>query len=202
MNGPSLRTLQIVILAAGFSSRLGQPKALARVRGRSLLARTLDLTRGLAASSRVVVIPPNAARYKMLVPGAKVAWANNPRRAEGLSSSVRLGLIAARYASAVLFLPVDLVNLKRHEVERLILRWRSSPRRVVARRLADSGGIPLILPKRLFPRALRLSGDIGLRALIAALPHEQCVLVNLPSAAADVDTPQALAEARRRQTTI
>jgi molybdenum cofactor cytidylyltransferase len=199
MNGRSLRTLQIVILAAGFSSRLGQPKALARVRGRSLLARTVDLTRGLAASTTVVVIPPKAARYKILASGAKVAWAKNPRRAEGLSSSVRLGLSAARFASAVLFLPVDLVNLKRREVERLIHRWRSSPRRVVARGLADSGAIPLILPKRLFPKAQRLAGDIGLRELIAALPREQCVLVKLPSAVTDIDTPQALAEARRRR---
>lgn len=199
MNGPSLRTLQIVILAAGFSSRLGQPKALARIRGRSLLARTADLTRGLAASSTVVVIPPKASRYKMLAPGVQVAWAKNPRRAEGLSSSVRLGLNAARFASAVLFLPVDLVNLKRRELERLILRWRSSPRSVVARGLADSGGIPLILPKRLFLKAQRVSGDIGLRELIGALPREQCVFVKLPSAAADIDTPQALAEARRRR---
>jgi molybdenum cofactor cytidylyltransferase len=199
MNGRFLRTLQIVVLAAGFSSRLGEPKALARVRGRSLLARTLDLTRGLAATSTLVVIPRNAARYKIEMQRVKVAWADNPRRAEGLSSSVRLGLGAARYASAVLFLPVDLVNLKRRELERLIRRWRSSPRHLVARALADSGAIPLILPKRLFARALAVSGDIGLRQLIAALPREQCVFVKLASAAADVDTPQALAAARRRR---
>jgi CTP:molybdopterin cytidylyltransferase MocA len=69
----------------------------------------------------------------------------------------------------------------------------------VARGLADSGGIPLILPKRLFLKAQRVSGDIGLRELIGALPREQCVFVKLPSAAADIDTPQALAEARRRR---
>ena len=199
MNGRFLRTLQIVVLAAGFSSRLGEPKALARVRGRSLLARTLDLTSGLTASSTVVVIPPSAARYKIEMRGVKVAWVSNPRRAEGLSSSVRLGLTAARYASAVLFLPVDLVNLERREVERLIRRWRSSPRSLVARGLADSGAIPLILPKRLFPKALGVGGDIGLRELVAALPREQCVFVTLASAAADVDTPQTLAEARRRR---
>jgi molybdenum cofactor cytidylyltransferase len=198
MNGRSLRTLHIVVLAAGFSSRLGEPKALARVRGRSLLLRTLELTHGLAATT-TVIIPPNAARYQIELRRVKVAWAGNPRRAEGLSSSVRVGLTAARYASAALFLPVDLVDLERRDLVRLIWRWRRRPRCVVARELGASGAIPLILPRRLFTKALSVSGDIGLRQLIASLPREQCVLVKLPSAAADVDTPQALAESRRRR---
>jgi molybdenum cofactor cytidylyltransferase len=198
MNERSFRTLQIVILAAGFSSRLGQPKALARVRGLTLLARTLKTARGLAGSSTLVVIPPNAARYKFAAGAMQAAWVINRGRSDGLSSSVRRGILAARYASAILFLPVDLVSLKRREVAGLIRRWRASPRRLVARRLGDSGAIPLILPKRLFPRALDLTGDIGLRQLIAAIPREQCVFVKLASAAADVDTPQALSEARRR----
>jgi molybdenum cofactor cytidylyltransferase len=127
-----------------------------------------------------------------------VAWVVNRARSAGLSSSVRRGIVAARHSSAVLFLPVDLVNLRRRELERLIRRWRSSPRSLVARKLAGSGAIPLILPKWLFPRALAVTGDTGLRTLIAGLPREQCVLVEFPSAAADVDTPLDLAQARRR----
>ena len=37
-----------------------------------------------------------------------------------------------------------------------------------------------------------MTGDIGLRDLINGLPAEQRVLMNLPSAALDVDTPQDL----------
>jgi molybdenum cofactor cytidylyltransferase len=198
MNGRSIPSLQIVVLAAGFSSRMGRPKPLARLRGQGLLARTLELARELEASSIIVVIPRNAARYRLAGRGMKLSWAVNSRRAEGLSSSVRRGIVAARGASAILFLPADLARLKRSEVARLIRRWRSFPRRLVARNLAGVGVIPLILPKWLFAKAREVTGDVGLRELIATLRSDQRVLVELPSAALDVDTPPALAEARRR----
>jgi CTP:molybdopterin cytidylyltransferase MocA len=60
------------------------------------------------------------------------------------------------------------------------------------------GGVPLILPRWLYARALEVTGDIGLRDLVSALPAPQRVLLNLPSAALDVDTPQDLRAARRR----
>jgi molybdenum cofactor cytidylyltransferase len=198
MNSRSSRRLQIVVLAAGFSIRLGQPKALARVHGQSLLSRTLLIARGLDAASILVVVPPNDSRYAIAARAQMVTWAANPRRVEGLSSSVRRGLRAARYASAILFLPADLPYLKRRELARLIRHWRAAPRRLIARRLGDAGAIPLILPRWLYARASAVVGDIGLRQLIAQLPREQRVLVDISSAAVDVDTPQTLAAVRRR----
>ena len=41
-----------------------------------------------------------------------VHFAANPRRAEGLSSSVRRGIAQARYSPALLLLPVDLAALQ------------------------------------------------------------------------------------------
>jgi CTP:molybdopterin cytidylyltransferase MocA len=97
-----------------------------------------------------------------------------------------------------LLLPLDLATLKRRDVERLVLRWRGSRRRVVARRADNRGVTPLILPRRFYARALGISGDRGLRDLLRQLPEEDIVLMNLPSAAFDVDTPHDLEHARRR----
>jgi CTP:molybdopterin cytidylyltransferase MocA len=68
---------------------------------------------------------------------------------------------------------------------------------VIARRIGRHGGIPLILPRWLYTRALAVTGDVGLRDLISGLPQPQRVLVEVPSAAFDVDTPQDLEAARR-----
>jgi molybdenum cofactor cytidylyltransferase len=198
MNSRSLRKLHIVILAAGFSSRLGRPKALARVHGESLLGRTLKAAQRLDAAAIIVVTPPNAARYRATAGGTRVFWVANARRSEGLSSSVRRGIAAARYSPAILLLPADLADLKRHELAGLTRRWQSAPRRVIARRADGGAAIPLILPRWLYPLAGELSGDIGLRELISRLKAQQRVLVDLPSAAQDVDTPQALAQVRRQ----
>jgi molybdenum cofactor cytidylyltransferase len=190
--------LQIVVLAAGFSSRLGQPKALARVHGVSLLRRILKVASSFTSEPIVVVVPRNGARYRIEARGVKVRLAVNARRAQGLSSSVRRGLAAARYAPAVLFLPTDLIDLTGRDLSRLVRRWPSAPRRLIARRINLSGVTPLIVPRWLHVRASNLTGDIGLRELVGQLPADSRVLVELPSAAWDVDTLQDLKDARRR----
>jgi len=195
--------LQVLILAAGFSSRLGRPKPLARVRTFSLLRRTLNVAARFAPAKIVVVIPRHAARYRIEARGVEVVFTANPRRAEGLSSSVRRGIILARYSPALLLLPVDLPALQPRDLARLISRWRAARRCVIARGIEQKdgtlrGGVPLILPRWLYSRALEVTGDIGLRDLVSGLPAPQRVLLNLPSAALDVDTPQDLRAARRR----
>jgi molybdenum cofactor cytidylyltransferase len=217
MNAHCRPRLQILILAAGFSSRLGRPKALARVRSVSLLRRTLILAARLAPAKIIIVVPRRAARYRIEARRFKVVFAVNPRRADGLSSSVRRGIAQARYSPALLLLPVDLAALRQADLSRLISRWHATRRRVVARFIGarggmardevlreatPHGGVPLILPRRLYSRALAVTGDIGLRELINGLPAEERVLVDLPSAALDVDTPQDLRAARRRRSGI
>jgi molybdenum cofactor cytidylyltransferase len=203
MNVITQPRLQFLILAAGFSSRLGRPKPLARVHALSLLRRTLTVAARLAPAKIVVVIPRHAARYRIEARGVNAVFTANPRRAEGLSSSVRRGIALARYSPALLLLPVDLADLQPRDLARLISRWRAARRCVIARRIgrqegAARAGVPLILPRWLYSRALDVTGDIGLRDLISGLPAPQRVLLNLPSAALDVDTPQDLRAARRR----
>jgi molybdenum cofactor cytidylyltransferase len=202
MNGVSLPRLQIIVLAAGFSSRLGQPKALARVRGLSLLRRTLLMAATLKCAKIIAVVPRNSTRYRSQASRVKVTFIANLRRHGGLSSSVRRGIASARYSPAVLLMPVDLANLKGDELGRLVRRWQAAPRCVIARRIRQSGAAPLgaaplILPRRLYARALGVVGDVGLRELIAQLPPDGRVLVDMPSAALDIDTPQELKAARQ-----
>jgi molybdenum cofactor cytidylyltransferase len=192
------RKLQIVVLAAGFSSRLGRPKPLARVHGVSLLRRTLKVASSFGADRIIVVVPRNAARYRIEAQGVNVHWAVNAQRARGLSSSVRRGIAAARYASAILLLPADLIHLTSRDLFRLLQRWHSAPRRLIARRISLSGVTPVILPRWLYARASALTGDVGLRELVAQLPADNRVLVDLPSANWDIDRPQDLRDSRRR----
>ncbi len=189
--------LQIVVLAAGFSARLGQPKALSRVRGTSLIRNAVRLLSPLIASRIIVVIPPRAVRIRAELRGQWVSFVENPQRANGLSASVRRGLAAGRPGAGVLLLPVDLAHLNRRDLERMIARWRGARRRVIARRLGEHGGTPLIVPRWLCPRALDISGDRGLKELVGRLPSVHLALLNLPSAQWDVDTPQDLERARR-----
>jgi len=198
MNSIAPRKLRIVVLAAGLSSRLGSPKALARVRGRSLLGRTLCVLAPFAASKIIVVIPPRAARYRLETPAGTVVFVENPQRARGQSTSVHAGIKRARYSAAVLLLPVDLVHLQRRDIARLIARWLGARRRVIARRVRGEAGSPLILPRWLYRHALAVGGDQGLREWVRRLPRQAVSLATLASAQADVDSRADLQGARRR----
>ena len=198
MNSGTLPRLQVVVLAAGFSSRLGQPKALARVHGQSLLRRTLTLVARFAPARIIVVLPSITARYRHESRGLGALLTANVQRGDGLSSSVHRGIAQGRYSAALLLLPVDLAILNHRDMARLIARWRRTPRRVAARAIGQHAGIPLILPRWLYSRSRRIAGDAGLRDMVKSLPAEQRVLLDLASAAFDVDTPQDLEHARHR----
>jgi molybdenum cofactor cytidylyltransferase len=191
--------IRMVVLAAGFSSRLGRCKGLAGIRGVTLLRQTVRTLTPLASGPVIVVLPPKAVRARAELRDQRVEFAASPHRSRGLSASVKRGLARARYSAAVLILPVDLAWLERRELERLIARWRGRRRAVVARRVGTRAGTPLILPRRLYPEARRIGGDFGLKELANTLPGEEVELVDLPSAALDVDTREDLARARRRR---
>ncbi len=196
--------LHVVILAAGFSSRLGRPKALTRVRSSTLLRRTLALVASFSPARIVVVLPPRAARYRLEARGLKVAFAANPARAAGLSSSVRRGIALARYSPARADFagrsgrsepagrgPADFTLARRPGA--VWLRDASDGKaahpRAALRSFYRTGS---------YARALAVTGDKGLRELVSGLPAQQRALLDLPSAAFDVDTPADLRIARRR----
>ena len=200
MNDSIRPRLRMAILAAGHSRRMGRPKALVRIHGQSLLRRTARLLASVAHEPLICIAPPRAARYRVELRGLRAQLRANPQRTQGLASSVRSALKAARYASALLCVPVDLAGLRRSDLQRLLRRSRSAPRRVVARRLGAGprGATPVILPRRYFAAASAVVGDVGLRDFLSTLPAEDLRLIELRSAIDDVDTPADLVRARRR----
>jgi molybdenum cofactor cytidylyltransferase len=197
ING-ELSRLRIVVLAAGFSARMGRSKALMKIRGVSLVRRTVAALAPFAVQRIIVVTAPRAWRIRVELRGLPVFFVDNPQRSLGLSTSVVRGLRAARFSGAALLLPMDLAELNPRDIARLIMRWCTAKRRVTARRLGDRPSTPLILPRWLYPRAREIIGDVGLRTLLAGLPTPHRTLLELPSAVRDIDTPEELGAARRR----
>src|SRR5450755_3804952 len=87
--------LRIVILAAGYSRRLGQPKAMARIRSVGLLRRTADVLASLSARPLIVVVPPRSPRLAQELAGLAVRLVANRRRSAGQSASLHVGFHAA-----------------------------------------------------------------------------------------------------------
>jgi molybdenum cofactor cytidylyltransferase len=193
-----LPRLQIVVLAAGLSSRLGRSKAFAKIHGESLILRTVKVLAPFATNRIIVVIGPRAQRMRVELRGRAIVFVVNPVRVLGLATSVIRGVRASRYSGATLLVPMDLPELDARDLKRLISRWRGARRRVVARRVGERASVPVILPRALYWRVREIAGDVGLRNLLAELPANGRTLIHLPSAERDVDTPRELGDARRR----
>ena len=101
----------VVVLAAGRSSRLGEPKGLFAVEGKPWLLHQLDAIARTGLAGRVVVVLGfDAERYLAAIPdlAARASIVTNPDPDRGPFSSLQCGLAAvAASASPVFVLPVD-----------------------------------------------------------------------------------------------
>ena len=146
-----------LILAAGASTRLGQPKQLLPFGTTTLLGRVVAEARAASALDEVVVVTGGAAtevRRRVDFAGAKVV--ENPEFAQGCSSSYRTGLEALDpRAQAVAVLLGDQPGVDRTVVD----EWRLTQDRIMLASYKTREGHPLVFARALFDQLVALQGD-------------------------------------------
>lgn len=178
-----------VVLAAGRSARLGQPKQLLPYRDRPLLEWVLAAMARSKVDERIVVLGHDRERIEREVDlhGARVVY--NERHAEGLSTSLQAGLVALREDSTAAVLAVgDQPLLGADLVDALIDVHLRTGAPIVATDYGAYQGTPLLLHRSLWPLAEQVHGDQGARALLRAYPDAIAAVPVPPALAADVDT--------------
>ncbi|GLX79313.1 hypothetical protein tinsulaeT_26530 [Thalassotalea insulae] len=195
--------LEVILLAAGCSDRLGQPKQLVEFQGQSLIIRQSKMA--LALSDKVIcVLGFQAKRMAQEVSQLSVRCVNNENWHSGLASSIAAGVSAvAPETDAVLLLLVDQWQLTLDDLQRLVTRWQVEPESIVCAEHStqDSGlakvfGPPVIFPKQYFSALTRLPQGQGAKSVIAA-NRQQVIWLPLASAFVDLDTPEQLSELQR-----
>jgi molybdenum cofactor cytidylyltransferase len=190
-------TVPAIILAAGVSRRLGQPKQLVRIAGEALLARTIRAVRDSGAYPILVVLGAHRDAIQAAVDFSEARVVVNPRWEQGIATSIHVGIGAAQEqvpdAAAVLILVCDQPKLTAEHLHALILiQQKVVEPTIVASAYAGIAGIPAIFPANQFPRLLALQGDAGARYL---LRNPDCALipVTFTGGEIDLDTPSDLA---------
>jgi molybdenum cofactor cytidylyltransferase len=156
-----LRVIAIV-LAAGFSRRLGRPKQALVYEGETLLDRATRIAREVADD--VVVVTRE----------------NNPDAEEGMASSIRAGVSLAGTDARLLITVCDQPLVTADHLRALIAI--DAP--IVATGYAGIAGVPAVFAPQFAPDLLALRGDRGARTLIET--HGARV-VFFEDAALDVD---------------
>jgi molybdenum cofactor cytidylyltransferase len=158
-----------------------------------MLARALDTVLQLQRRHAVtVVLGAHAEHLEPLVRKASANAAFNPDYAQGLASSIRVGLSHAPLdARGALITLADQVAVTADDLRRLVSHWEQQPDRIVAAQYADTVGVPAIFPADLFQELNELRGDGGARTVLSR-HAERVIGVPMPSAALDIDTPADL----------
>ena len=184
-----------VILAAGASKRLGQPKQLIEIQGESLLHRTARI--GLLICDPVlVVLGFEAERMQAALHDLPVQCVRNLDWEEGMASSLRVAVSALPpEARAAIFLVCDQPALDQDLLERIIHLQREHPGRRIASCYAGIRGIPALLPCQDFDAMLQLRGDRGAKGLLTG---EGVLEVAFPGGELDLDRPADLVRLRGR----
>lgn len=188
-------TVAALVLAAGASRRLGQPKQLVSIEGVPLVRRIAQ--HALAACDAVcVVLGACADEVELALSGLPVALAHAPDWREGMAASLRRGVAWASVAGhdAVAVFTCDQPRLTTEHARLLVAYFRAGGGLAVASRYADTIGVPAVFSRARFAELLSLRGDQGARSLLRTDPD--VIELDWPDGELDLDTPADLASVR------
>ncbi len=178
-----LLTPAALILAAGASTRLGQPKQLIVFQAETLLDRAIRIAREAGCVPIVVVLGANAEQIEQQCTLSDITILTNDLWQKGMASSVRLGMQFLEDRDAVIVLTCDMPAITSDH-----LRALAADGILTASRYADRNGVPAFFPQASFPELLALTGDQGARSILATARA-----LDLPGGELDLDTPEDLA---------
>ena len=193
----------LILLAAGASTRMGRPKQLLPVAGRPLLRHVVEAALTAPVAPVIVVLGANAAEIAPCLDGLPVQVAINPGWAEGMGSSLRIGMQALNShlppVDGVIVVLADQPDFSAGHMVRLMETHRATGRPIVVSECGGVRGPPVLFTAKYFPALLALQGDTGARSLLQAHAHE---VATVPVATADdLDTPANYAAYLRRHPT-
>ncbi|MDP6490348.1 MAG: nucleotidyltransferase family protein [Kiritimatiellia bacterium] len=178
-----------IILAAGASERMGQPKALLPFGKVTILEHVIGVFRQAGVEELRVVVGHHADRLSPLLDRAGVTWVLNPHPESGMFSSVEAGIASLPSRVRAFFVhPVDIPLVSPRTLRRLM---RAQPAEVVSPRSHGKTGHPPLLDAGLIPALMAFDGPGGLRGFLAQHRDHTCHIdCDDEGILVDVDTPQ------------
>jgi molybdenum cofactor cytidylyltransferase len=204
-----MRNVAAVILAAGGSSRLGQPKQLLKFRGETLVHRSVRAAAEAGCAPILVIVGDigdtgDAIKESLAIRDSRIASSSgqegmmrptvieNVDWRHGIGTSIRRGLERLpKDIEAAVLLTCDQPFLDATIVRQLIVAQEETGKPIVASSYANTLGVPALFDRSFFEALLALPDVTGAKAFIlsrrsevASIPFERGEI--------DIDTPEDL----------
>jgi len=177
-----------IILAAGASQRMGQPKPLLLWHGKPFICHVARTALDAGLAPVVIVTGAHAEEVRAALADLPVEIVYNPNWAEGQSTSVRTGLQALPpETTAAIFLLADQPHIPAALVRALLEQHVQTRAPIVAPLIGEQRGNPVLFDRSTFPDLMSLHGDAGGRLIFSRYPAAY-VPWHDPNLLLDVDT--------------
>lgn len=185
--------ISAIVLAAGLSARMGQPKLALPWGNTTVLGQVVSTLENTQIGEIILVTGANRESLKDLLVGKPVRFEHNPDYANGeMLSSVKAGLLSLDENSrGALIVLGDQPQIQRLVVERVIDAFYTRRSPIVVPSYNRRRGHPWLVDRSLWPQILAINPPATLRDF---LEEQQELIEYLPveddSILRDLDTPQ------------
>jgi molybdenum cofactor cytidylyltransferase len=188
---PFSERIGAVVLAAGGSSRFGEPKQLIPFRGKSLVRRVTDAACDAGCSPVVVVIGSNDKKLRRELDRACIVIVQNKQWQRGIGSSIRCGIQELINSSpdiqAGVLLVCDQPAVNARVIEQLVALRETTEKSIVASSYADTLGVPALFARSIFEELLSLDDQAGAKSIVLR-SSDRVASFPFPEGQIDIDT--------------
>lgn len=179
----------ILIIAAGSSSRLGQPKQLLLYKDGNLLSHTIDACRESEIGNIHLVLGANHEAILKETDTSNCQVHINPNWQNGMGNSIAFGIKQIKEnIDGIIITMADQPFLKKEHLKQLIQKQSSG---IVLSKYEEGKGPPTFFSNDYFEELSNLSGDDGAKTVIKK--HQSFVQsVQFPKGNIDIDTEEDL----------
>jgi len=179
-----------IILASGFSRRIGEEKLLLKVKSIPMLERVIRSSQSSQIEELILIYQKD--EIKEVAKKYSIKSVYNRHADEGQSAAVKLGVKFSHPDSdGFMFLVGDQPYLNSSTINKLIETFNRENDTIVVPVYSNTRGNPVIFPSTLKEDLLRLEGDCGGRKIIESM-RDRVKLVSIEESieGTDIDTKE------------
>ncbi len=179
-----------IVLAAGSSLRMGEPKQLLRYRGMTLLNHVIATAEASRLDHVVVVVGANAQAVRDSIESERATVVHNPDFQLPNMASVLVGASSVD-AEAFLTLPADMPGISAEVINAVIDWWTAQSPWAALTEYGDRAGHPYLLSQAALDEAAEVEGSKVLWRMLSYDDSGRVTRVTVAAAAPrDINTPE------------
>jgi molybdenum cofactor cytidylyltransferase len=181
-----------LLLAAGSSSRMGQPKMMLPYNSKTLLQHIIDEVKATKNTTLLIVTGCYHTLIELSLIKQQIPLVKNEQWQAGMGSSIQTGMayLMQHYPAAtnVLIMVCDQPFISANLLQQMMAAKLNTGKGIVACTYIGAIGTPVLFDKKYFNQLLFLQGASGAKKLVQQF-EEDVVTINFPAGVMDIDTP-------------